>query len=252
MTIHPGFRMAAILFTIFFAACASTDDPQRKKRAEALHNLGEAYLREKKFTAALRELLVAEKLNPNDPYLQNSIGLAYYGKSDYKKAIRHYKKALDSKSDYAPAMNNMGNAFSAQKRWDSAVEYYEMALESSLYATPHYPLANLGDLYYEKKEYRRSEQYYLRALKLQPDFVTALGGIARTYMAMGYVDDAILKLEKAVRIDSHSALLFYYLAKAYERRGDYDDARAAYKEVVYIAPESTLADESRLALQKLN
>jgi len=127
MTFLRQFRLCVILLLIFTVACASTQDPQRKKKAEAARNLGEAYLREQNFNMALKELLKAESLNPNDPYLQNSIGLAYYGKHKHDKAIRHYKKALDLKSDYAPAMNNMGNSYMAQKRWESAIEYFEKA-----------------------------------------------------------------------------------------------------------------------------
>jgi type IV pilus biogenesis/stability protein PilW len=215
MTFLRQFRLCVILILIFTVACASTEDPQRKKKAEATRNLGEAYLREQNFTMALKQLLKAEALNPNDPYLQNSIGLAYYGKHKYDRAIRHYKRALDLESDYAPAMNNLGNAYMAQKRWDSAIEYFEQAIETSLYATPHFPMSNLGAVYYEQGDYRRSEQYYREALKLQPNFVQALRGIARTYMAMGRVDDAIFKLEKAVRINPDVAVLFYELGTAY-------------------------------------
>ena len=116
------FRLWVILILVFIVACASTEDPQRKRKAEAARNLGEAYLREGNFTLALKELLKAESLNPDDHYLQNDIGLTYYGKRKYDKAVQHYKKALDLKRDYAPAMNNLGNAYMAQKRWDSAIE----------------------------------------------------------------------------------------------------------------------------------
>ena len=241
-----------ILILIFTVACASTEDPQRKRKAVAARNLGEAYLLEGNFTLALKEFLKAESLNPDDPYLQNDIGLAYYGKRMYDKAIRHYKRALDLESDYAPAMNNLGNAYMAQQRWDSAIEYYEKALESALYATPHFPLSNLGAVYYEKKDYRRSEQYYLEALDLQSDFVQALRGLARTYMTVGRMEDAIFKLNKAVRINPASARLHYELGNAYRLAGYRRDARNAYQQAIQLAPESAVADEARLGLKKLN
>lgn len=246
------FRLWIIAIMVFTVACASTQNPQQKKKAEAARNLGEAYLREGDFTQALQELLKAESLNPDDPYLQNDIGLTYYGKRRYDEAIRHYKKALDLKSDYAPAMNNLGNAYMAQKKWDSAIEYYEKALESALYATPHFSLSNLGAAYYEKKEYQLSEKYYLEALDLQSDFVQALRGLARTYMAVGRLEDAIFRLKKAVRISPDVALLHYELGNAYRLAGYRRDARDAYQEAIRLAPESTVADEARLGLKKLN
>jgi Tfp pilus assembly protein PilF len=252
MNVLCHFRLWMILLLILTVACASTQDPQRKKKAEAARNLGEAYLREGNFTLALKELLKAESLNPDDPYLQNDIGLTYYGKRKYDRAIRHFKKALDLKGDYAPAMNNLGNAYLAQKRWDSAIEYYEKALESALYATPHFSLSNLGAAYYEKGDYRRSEHYYLEALELQSDFVQALRGLARTYMAVGRLEDAIFRLKKAVRIKPGVALLHYELGNAYSQAGYYRDARDAYKQAIQLAPESAVADEARMELKKLN
>ena len=252
MNILCNFRFWLILVLIFTVACASTEDPLRKKKAEAARNLGEAYLREGNFTLALKELLKAEDLNPNDPYLQNDIGLAFYGKRRYDRAIRHYKKALDLKPDYAPAMNNLGNAYMAQERWDSAIEYYEQALDSTLYATPHFPLSNLGAVYYMKKDYRRSEKYYLEALEMQSDFVQALRGLARTYMAKGRYEDAIFRLKKAVRMNPELALLHYELGNAFRLAGYRRDARDAYKQAIQLAPESVVADEARLGLKKLN
>lgn len=245
-------RVWMILILVFTVACASTQDPQRKKKAEAARNLGEAYLSEGNFTLALRELLKAEDLNPNDPYLQNDIGLAFYGKRMYDRAIRHYKKALDLKRDYAPAMNNLGNAYMAQEQWDSAIEYYEQALNSTLYATPHFPLSNLGAVYYEKKDYRRSEKYYLEALELQSDFVQALRGLARTYMAIGRYEDAIFRLRKAVRMHPEVAVLHYELGNAYRLAGYRRDARYAYQQAIQLAPESAVADQARMGLKMLD
>ncbi|MGD8762438.1 MAG: tetratricopeptide repeat protein, partial [Desulfobacteraceae bacterium] len=180
MNIHRILSLGLIFTVIFAVACASIDNAQRKKEAEAKRDLGEAYIRDRKFTLALKELLEAEELNPNDYYLQNDLGLVYYHKNLHDKAIVHFKKSLDIKPDFGLAMNNLGNAYAAQKEWDLAIEYYAKAADAPLYATPHYPLTNLGDIYYEKKDYKRSEDYYLQALKLKPDFPLALRGLART------------------------------------------------------------------------
>jgi type IV pilus assembly protein PilF len=79
-------RPEAMLLLAFFHAavfslCHHGGDPPRiKKKAAASRNLGEAYLSEKNYTAALGELLKAERLNPEDPILQNDLGLVYMAK----------------------------------------------------------------------------------------------------------------------------------------------------------------------------
>ncbi len=251
MNMQRFFDLGLIFFLVFAVACASMDNEKRNKEAEATRDLGEAYLRDRKFTQALQELLKAEKLNPNDHFLQNDLGLAYYYKKQYDRAIPHFKKALDIKPDYGPAMNNLGNAYAAQKQWDLAIEYYVKATEIALYATPHYPLTNLGDVYYEIKDYTRSEDYYLQALDMNPDFVVALRGLARTYIALDRVEEAIVKLEKAAKIAPDQPLLHYDLAKAYQLSGNLTKARYAYEAVIRLAPDSPLADEAQLAIKQL-
>ena len=54
--------LLGLIFSVLFTvACASTDNEKRIKEAEAKKDLGEAYLRDRKFTQALKELLESEK-----------------------------------------------------------------------------------------------------------------------------------------------------------------------------------------------
>ena len=56
---------SCILLLSVFQACTTKENLQQKKeQAEASRNLGEAYLREGKYSAALRELSKAEALTP--------------------------------------------------------------------------------------------------------------------------------------------------------------------------------------------
>ena len=58
-----------VMVMILTAACATTDHAKIKKQAEAIRGVGEAYMLERNYTAALRELLKAEKMNPDDHLL---------------------------------------------------------------------------------------------------------------------------------------------------------------------------------------
>ena len=126
-----------------------------------------------------------------------------------------------------------------------------MVTEDLLNGTPQYPLSNLGFVYYELQEYGLSSQYFLRALDIKPDFVKALYGLAKTYMAMDRVPDAIAKLEKAVGISPDSAVLYFELAGAYALNREYTKATSAYHKVVELDPNSTLADRALIEARKL-
>jgi Tfp pilus assembly protein PilF len=137
-------RFILSLFLVFFIASCATNIEVRKKQEEASRNLGEAYMQQGDFSSALREFLKAEKIYSKDPYLQNDLGLAYMAKGRLDIAIKHFKKAVKLKPDYTPARNNLGAAYFDKKDWDLAIACFKEIVDDIFYATPHYPLTNLG------------------------------------------------------------------------------------------------------------
>ena len=240
-----------LLAGLFFSCTAKQNVEERKDVAEASKSLGEAYLRDGNFRAALKQFIKAEPTIPKDYYLQDDMGLSYYYLKQYDLAIHHFKKALALKEDYAPARNNLGNAYAQKEEWDNAIEQYKIVISDLLYATPQFPYSNLGVAYYHKKEYALSEKYYLEALDAKPDFVKALYGLAQTYMAMGKASEAIDRLEKAALAAPESAPIYFDLAKAYSVKGDFHKAHAAYLKVVQLDPDSPLADQALREAEKL-
>jgi len=187
----------SISLMLFLVSCAANLE-LRKNQEEALRNLGEAYMRQGDYTAALRKLLEAEKLYSKDPHLQNNLGLVYMAKGKPGIAIDHFKKAVAIKPDYTPAKNNLGTAYLAKKKWDDAIVCFKEITGDLLYATPHFPLSSLGWAYYNKKEYTLAEKYYQDALKIEPEFVIALRGLGMTYLKMGRISEALTFLGKVI------------------------------------------------------
>jgi Tfp pilus assembly protein PilF len=256
-------KLSVFLMILLLAACGSPSKsvpgsppeaatPEHNKAsAEATRNLGEAYLAGGNLLAALRELKKAEALDPADHITQYDIGLVYYYRERYDQAIPHFEKAIQLKPDFAPAINGLGNAYSAKGDWDLAIEAYRKIVEDVFYGTPHFALSNMGLAYYQKKEYAQAEKYFLEALKMNPDFVNALGGLATTYMAMGRYDQAVQKLERAVRKEPKLPQLHFELGKAYRGLGDRGKARDEFQRAAQLAPDSPLADEAQRELKTL-
>ena len=248
-----------LLFIVFpmvlnLVACASKQAEvlQQKKRAEAMRNLGEAYIQEGNFSAALKELVNAEQLTPDDPYLQNDLGRAYMGKQHLNKAVFHFEKAISLKPDFAPAMNNLGAAYLAAEKWDKAIETLQILSENLFYGTPHFALSNMGYAYYNKKMYGQAEQKYLEALAIEPQFLIALRGLGNTYMAQGNMDKAISSFKKAVAAAPQYPELHADLAKAYIASRQFEDALGEMKKTLELAPRgSQLFDEATDIVVKL-
>jgi len=245
---------------VFLAACAtskpdakpsSPSGEKSKAAAEANRNLGEAYLAGGNLTAALRELKKAESFDPEDHITQFDIGLVYYYRERYDQAIQQFEKAIQLKPDFAPAINSLGNAYLEKGEWDNAIEAYRKIAEDVFYGTPHFAVSNMALAYYQKGDYRQAEKYFLEALKLNPDFANALGGLGMTYTAMGRYAEAAQKLERAVRKNPKLPQLHYELARAYRGLGDRQKAREEFQLTIELAPETPMAEDAKLQLNRL-
>jgi tetratricopeptide (TPR) repeat protein len=64
-----------LIIGLYVVSCATTNIKVQKQQGEALRNLGEEYYRRGDYTSALRELLKSEALYPEDPFLQNDLGI---------------------------------------------------------------------------------------------------------------------------------------------------------------------------------
>jgi Tfp pilus assembly protein PilF len=251
MRTRKYFIWTASLLLVFTLLCCTANLEQNKRQAKDMRMLGEAYLQQGNYTDSLKELLKAEELYPQDHLLQNDLGLVYMGKKSYETAIVHFKKAIHIKPDYAAAKNNLGTAYLAKKEWDAAIDVFEEVLDDLLYATPHYPLSNLGLAYYHKGAYRRAESYYLKSLEIEPNFVLALRGLGKTYMASNDNSAAISSFEKAIQHAPDYTELYLDLGAAYQRAGAYQKALFAYRKVLTLAPESSLAEIAEKEIKKI-
>lgn len=235
---------------VFAMSCAANRHVN-KKQSEALRNLGEVYLNQGDYTAALKEFLKAESLYPDDPFLHYDLGLTYKAKREFDLAVQHFKKAINLKPDYAPAQNGLGTVYLDKGEWDHAVPYFKAAKSNLLYATPYIPLSNLGWAYYNKKEYATAEKYYLDALDIHPKFINALRGLGLTYMALGRVPEAVEIMERSIKEYPRFALFYLDLGRAYTVLHDDERALNAYKKVVELDPNSALSRDADRELKKI-
>ncbi|MCK5162881.1 MAG: tetratricopeptide repeat protein [Desulfobacula sp.] len=226
---------------------------KKKEIAIATQQLGEEYYNSGKYTAALKTLLNAHETIPNDPYLNNSLGLVYLAKDRYDLAENHFNKALNLKADYIHAKNNLGAVYLKQKKWGLAIQCFEEVAENLLYATPEMPLSNLGWAYFRQKLYKKAKVYFKKSLEIRPNFLNAVHGLSSIYIETGYYNLAITFLHHSLKKNPGAAILHSDLAKVYEALKDFDKAKRSWDVVLKLEPEtSPLAIEAQKRLLELN
>jgi type IV pilus assembly protein PilF len=241
-----------LLAVLTLTGCAGQSNQQNLRIAESKRNIGEAYMRQGDYTSALRELLEAEKMNPDDAFTQHDLGLCYREKKLMTDALAHLNKAVQLKPSYTPARNSLGRVYLEIGQVDKAIAIFKEIAKDALYATPHFPLANLGLAYYQKGEYATAINYYHRALKLEPDFVFALHGLGKTYLAMHKGRLAMAYLGKALQLAPKVAEIHFEYAEANLLTGRIAQAKVSYENAIDTAPpESEIAAKARQRLRTL-
>ena len=163
----------------------------------------------------------------------------------------HFEKAVQLKPSYSLAKNNLGSAYLVRKEWDKAIIVLEEVTGDMLYATPHFPLANLGWAYYNKGDYNKARKYLKEALELQPEFYIARLNLGRTYLAIGQPHAALSLFEAAAQLNPKDPGLLLELGRTYRLLGDYNNARMALKAAIEYTDDSNLAVEASEELRKI-
>ena len=241
--------LAAVLFC---SACAGQSARESQRLADSRRTVGEAYMRQGDYTSALRELSEAEKLDPDNAFTQHDLGLCFREKHRMDEALAHLKKAVRLKPGFTPARNSLGRVYLEMGQIDKAISIFKEISKDALYATPHFPLANLGLAYYKKGDYPTALEYYHRALKLEPNFVFALHGVGATYLAMKKGRLALDYLGRALKLAPKVAQFHFEYAEANLLVGNTAQARISYENAIDLAsPESEVAAKARLRLSSL-
>ena len=250
--ISRGMILLATAAAIFCYACAGQNPHENRRLADSKRSIGEAYMRQGDYTSALRELAEAEKLDPDNAFTQHDLGLCFREKNRMGEALAHLKKAVSLKPSYTPARNSLGRVYLEMGQTDKAIAIFKEITKDALYATPHFPLANLGLAYYKKGDYTKALEYYHRALKLEPNFVFALHGVGATYLAMKKGRLALDYLGRALKLAPKVAQIHFEYAEANLLVGNIAQARISYENALDIAsPESEVAAKARQRLKQI-
>ena len=103
-----------------------------------------------------------------------NIGLIYYKKKEYDKALEYHFKSLEihkelvgeQNFDVAISLGNIGNVYSKQFEYDKALQYYSKSLEmyKQLFGNKHIYVAmsynNIANLFVDRLQYQSALKYY--------------------------------------------------------------------------------------------
>jgi tetratricopeptide (TPR) repeat protein len=134
--------------------------------AQELEARAEAFRSQKDFLSAIQYFNYAIAKAPKNAVLQNKAGMAELQLGRYDEAKRRFEKSVKLKNDYAEAVNNIGVVYYQKRNFKKAIAQYKKALAIRESASFY---SNLGAAYFDQKHLDLAMEQYLRALQLDPN-----------------------------------------------------------------------------------
>ena len=221
------------------------------------YELGHLYLNKADKVHAVTAFKLAQELDPENPYYNNSLAYAYVKAELYDDAIEYYQHAIRLNPDaewtsivchalgaiYAEIKENyeaaeatfnagmvldpnnvdiqlsLGDLYMAQNDLDRAIKTYcdAISVEPENYLT----YAKTGLALWEKDYLEESIVAFHKSIELNPDFEIAQNNLGVVYLdGIGDPKASVEYFKKAIEINPNYTLAYFNLARAYQVMGD--------------------------------
>ena len=241
------------------------------------------FIKEKNESAIQYEPKAQSQIQPQ-PQIPFRIGISYFGKGEYDKAIIEFEKSIELDENHTESYYYLGQCYLQKgiieynnKNIFKAYSLYRKANEISEQVIPKYKKIiednpedlnshlKLGNIYETRSmvpfvnELDEALKYYLKALDLTTSSSSAGNTGINIYLntRVGYIyfnekkySQAIEYLEMAEKVSPQNIEAAYYLGLSYDKIGEKEKAREFLLRVVEFAPQSEFAQEAEKKLKK--
>ncbi len=230
------------------------------------YELGHLYLQKSDKIHAVSAFKLAEEMNPENPYYNNSLAYAYVKAELYDDAIEYYQQAIKLNPDsewtsivchalgaiYAEIKENfeaaeatfnagmvldpnnidiqlsLGDLFMAQNDLDKAIKTYCDAITTDPLNFMAYAKAGLA--LWEKDYLEEAVVAFHKSIELNPDFEISQNNLGVVYLdGLGDPKESVDYFKNAININPNYTLAYFNLGRAYQAIGDKSLAAEYYQ-----------------------
>ena len=223
-------------------SCSSKKNAVISKKAGLFYGEGTANLINKKYTEALKNLLNANELEPNNSEIINNLGMAYYFKGQRDLAIQHLNRAIELNKKNADARSNLATIYYHEGNIKKAEKFYKEVTTDLTYEKLAITYYNLGVLELDKKKNSlAAENYFKKSLEEDENYCPSYFQIGLIKFNQRKFNSALKNFREAsmgvcYEIPApiyHQALALIELKKYDEARLKLDLIETRFKETPY-------------------
>lgn len=244
-------KVGILSLVLILAGCASKSASKAKDEA-ALHlQIGTTLFTNKKFPAALTELLIAEKLDPENSTVQNNLALTYFVRDRFDLAEIHIERAVKLNPKYTEARNNRARILIERSKYAEAIEEAKRVTQDLTYQYPIRGWTNIALAYFRKGDFKNSRDSATEALKIERTNCFAQTILGRSLLELGNAKDAADTLDRAIVacVSEGQDEAAYFAGLANYKLGRSAVAVARLKDVLKDYPDGRYAKKAESLLE---
>lgn len=181
-------------FTLFYHAAEKTDGNWL-----ANFNVGNAYLRSKRYNEAAERYKLTLKFKPDHIKAHINLGMAMLRQGKEEEAVRLFKAALKLDKNSAEAHGNLGIVYAQKGRLDEAESHFREAVRLEPDNGKAY--ANLGSLLWSQGSREEALEFFIKGVRLAPGDANTRNNLGNALWAMDRLEEAKEQFTEALRIN---------------------------------------------------
>ena len=243
-----------VLGLFLFTSCASKQNDLKIKQAELYYGAGTQSLLDKQYTEALKNLMKADELHPDNSEILNNLGMAYFFKGEKNLAIKTLKRALEVDKDNSDAKTNLASLYFREGDLESSEKLYKQVLKDLTYDKQARTYFNLGLLELQgKKNTVAAENYFKKSIKEDDNYCPAYFQLGLLQYQRRQHNSALNNFKEATMGTCvESPAPHYYQALSLIELRRFDEARMKLDEIDTRFKKSAFAVKARSKMTEIN
>ncbi len=200
----------------------------------AYRNMADAYMRLRQYDKALEVLEKHIEIGKPEDVIFEAMGYCWEKRKDFARAREFYRRASHLNPQDDGIFYKIGETYTREKQWEKAIKSFSVALHLDK-ENASYCMA-IGNCLMELDVKSEALVCYLNAVRLKPDNKTTWISLVRGLCIAGYYDEVAVQVAVAVEHCGEKGEFFYCYAAALLEMGKAKEALLQLEKALRLAP----------------